>query len=73
MNPTNGNPFTHDTLLVSFNWERGEGKEVMLVGHKNNSGAIEVLNCFSGETARKIYEKLTKPSEGLFNEEKTNV
>lgn len=53
---------TEDTLLVSVNFS-GEGVGVLLVGRKKKKQAVDIINAFQGEDAKKIYEMLVTKKE----------
>ena len=48
---------TEDTLLISTSFS-GEGTGVLLVGRKKKNQAVDIINAFQGEDAKKIYEML---------------
>lgn len=50
------------SLIVSWDFSRGEDVGVLLVGEKMINQQVSIVNAFQGKKAREIYDQLvTKP------------
>lgn len=57
---------TNGGLLIGYDFstkENGNDACVLLVGEKDESGAVTIINAFEGEEAKDIYKKLTTRRE----------
>lgn len=52
-----------DTLLIGFDFTRGEDVGVLIVGRRDNKGVTDIINAFQGKEARELYEKLVTKKE----------
>lgn len=48
-----------DTLLVSISMSEPDSA-VLIVGRKHKNQAVDVINAFQGDEARRVYDILTK-------------
>lgn len=49
-----------DSLIVSWDFSRGDDTDILLVGHKNLNESVKIINAFQGEKAREIVKMLTE-------------
>ena len=56
MNKSNG------AYIVSWDFSRGDGKGVLIVGEQTK-GMMNIVNAFAGEEAHEIYKKLSTVKE----------
>lgn len=52
-----------DVILVSYDHNPTKGNTVLIVGRRRFNGTTDIINAFSGDEAKAIYEKLTKVVE----------
>lgn len=50
---------TTDSLLIGFDFSKGEDVGVLVVGKKRMNQSVEIINAFQGEEAKEIYKLLT--------------
>lgn len=50
---------TTDSLIIGFDFSKGEDVGVLIVGRKRINQTVEIINAFSGKEAKEIYERLT--------------
>ena len=53
---------TNGCFLVSWNFNHGEDKDIVLIGERVN-GNLNIINAFQGQEARDIYKKLSTAKE----------
>lgn len=53
---------TNGCFLVSWDFNHGEDKDIVLIGERVN-GNLNIINAFQGQEARDIYKKLSTAKE----------
>ena len=48
------------SVIVAFDHQTDTGTAVLIVGKKDKSQAVEVINAFAGEEALALWKKLTE-------------
>lgn len=48
------------SIIVAFDYQSDTGTAVLIVGKKDKSQAVEVINAFAGEEALTLWKKLTE-------------
>lgn len=51
------------SLIVSWDFSRGEDVGVLIVGEQNN-GRVDIVNAFQGKEAHEIHKRLVTKPEG---------
>ena len=71
-----------DALIIGYDYTAEKDNTVLIVGRKKKGGPVDIINAFSGQEAKDIYEKLTGVkqqdelvqafADALFGKEKAN-
>lgn len=59
---------TNGSFVVSWDFNHGEDKDLVIVAVRVNGELIKIINGFQGQEARDIYKKLSTPKEGFKHE-----
>ena len=54
---------TADTILVGWDYSKGNDTSVLIVGRKRPNQSVEIINAFKGKEAEELYLKLTTVKE----------
>jgi hypothetical protein len=53
-----------DTVIISIDWNDETNTGVLVVGRKRVNKSVDIINAFSGDEAKKLYQRLiTKKDE----------
>lgn len=55
-----------DTVIISIDWNDETNTGVLVVGIKRVNKSVDIINAFSGDEAKELYQRLiTKKDEGM--------
>lgn len=55
-----------DTVIISIDWNDETNTGVLVVGRKRVNNSVDIINAFSGDEAKELYQRLiTKKDEGM--------
>lgn len=52
-----------DTILVGWDYSKGNETSVLIVGRKRMNQSVEIINAFQGKEAEELYQKLVTVKE----------
>ena len=58
-----------DSVIISVDFSNGINNSVMIVGHKNEKGAMDICNAIQGPEAEELYYKLLGDKADEFKKE----
>lgn len=53
-----------DTVIISIDWNDETNTGVLVVGRKRVNKSVDIINAFSGDEAKKIYQRLITKMDG---------
>ena len=56
---------TTSSIIVSYDASENGDEPILLVGKKNPSEIIKIINAFQGKEARELWKKLTEKRESV--------
>ena len=55
-----------DTVIISIDWNDETNTGVLVVGRKRVNKSVDIVNAFSGDEAKELYQRLiTKKDEDM--------
>lgn len=53
-----------DTVIISIDWNDETNTGVLVVGRKRVNKSVDIINAFSGDEAKKLYQRLITKMDG---------
>ncbi len=53
-----------DTVIISIDWNDEENTGVLVVGRKRVNKSVDIINAFSGDEAKELYQRLITKMDG---------
>lgn len=53
-----------DTVIISIDWNDETNTGVLVVGRKRVNKSVDIVNAFSGDEAKELYQRLITKMDG---------